>query len=242
MQDCYQNVSKFTPPATTPDWKITPPHPQLLSSFHVPVTVDNKGYLYVAGRQYISGTTTNYYIYKIRTSDGAIIWTGTTPLTDLYCLVVDSQGIIYAAGSGATVVYKFDTTQGSNPIGSFTITPSATGTRLAMDGSDNVYIMNNSSLSKVDSSGNPAWSDSFTLSYPHDIATDGVNVYIGHDSHLSVYDAGTGALKQAITNVPIYGTGALGTSAISTDNYGSVYVHSSYNNNQWGPITKYNLQ
>lgn len=244
VQDSYGRVLKYRPSERTPQWIMTPPSSANLGNSLGALTVDNKGYVYTLDRKYTGGATTNYYIYKVRTSDGSIVWSGLTPLSVVNSMAVDSHGAVYVTSGSlvdAATVYKFDPAQGSDPVASFHV---STGTRsaLAIDKSDNIYVVCADKLAKIDTDGNVAWSTPLTLGYLNKIATDGVNVYFGHDYHMSVYDAGTGGLKQSISNVPVTSnSGMLDRSQISTDGYGVVFVHGDYNA-ALSPITKYVLR
>jgi len=233
-----QNASgylyKFTPPATAAVWGFKLPG-SVASSGAWALAVDNQGYLYVSMRMNLANYP--YKLFKIRTSDGVIVWSALTTLTSRTSgLVVDSQGRIYLTASPSTTVYKYDPAVGTNPVATF---PVAGANYLAIDGSDKLYVAG-TNLTKMDTDGNVIWSVTPNPTTVTGIATDGVNVYIGHDKYLSRYDAATGALRQAINNVPENSYGA--SSWISTDGYGTVYVHSTYNSWLLGPITKYHLQ
>ena len=234
-------INKFTPPQTTPVWTTTLPN--ISAGVNCPaMAIDRNGYLYVVAKQQVQFVTGPYfYIYKIQTSTGNIVWTGTTSLgsTAMTGLVVDSQGKIYVSSiaSPATTVYKFDPSISATPVASFTYTSAR---YLAIDSTDSIYVSGNSTLYKIDTNGNVYWSITPNIAAPTAVATDGTNVYIGFYQYLSVYDASTGSLKQTFSNVPNAGFNA--SSWISTDGTGGVYVHSAIASGSPEPVTKYMFQ
>jgi len=238
---------QFTPSAGTGAvWSKKLPTPPPTPGYVSIMTVDNKGYLYLAFKlgSYPSYV---YKLYKIRCSDGTIVWTGNTSFSNMEIsgLVVDSQGKLYMTtwNTGTSVsVYKYDPSVGANAVATFSYPVSSFNNYayLAIDGSDNIYLSASNQLDQLDTSGNVKWSVTPSYNYAGQmIASDGVNVYIGYDTYLGVLDAKTGGLKQSITNVPSGGYGA--SSFVTTDGYGSVYVHSVYNSSALGPITRYTL-
>jgi YVTN family beta-propeller protein len=236
-QNCNGYVYKFTPPGTAAVW-TTKLAGATAGSGAWSMAVDNKGYLYVTTRMNLGGYP--YKLFKIRTSDGVVVWSALTSYTSQVSgLVVDSQGKLYLTASPHTTVYKFDPAQGTAPVASFALNASY----LAIDATDNIYASGGTQLYRMDTSGNVGWSVTPNIaSGVTSIATDGVNVYLANDKYLSSYNAATGGLKQAISTVPIASGAYLPSSWVSTDGYGLVYVHSTYNSWLLGPITRFNLQ
>jgi YVTN family beta-propeller protein len=230
-------VYKFTPPGTAAVWTTHLPGTTAGSGAWA-MAVDNKGYLYVTSRMNL--TNYPYTVFKIRTSDGVVVWSALTSFTSqVNGLVVDSQGRLYLTAYPNSTIYKFDPAAGTSPVASFALNAKY----LAIDAADNIYAVGSSQLYRMDTNGNVGWSVTPNIaSGVSSIATDGVNVYIAHDKYLSSYNAATGGVKQAISNVPEDPTAYLPSSWVSTDGYGLVYVHSTYNSWLLGPITRYNLQ
>lgn len=246
-------IYKYTPDATAPalGWPISLPNRATDTGANA-LTVDNKGYLYVAAAQKtaVIGEKIDY-IYKIRTSDGAIVWSAITPFSamNMSGLVVDSQGMIYItswANAGSNLVLKYNPfSQETGPAATYSTAVTNIYNYLAIDSSDNIYLLNWTKVFKLDTNLNVQWSRAFSTIYNgtpgsySSITTDGQNIYLADWKYLTVLDATNAGFKQAVTDVP--SASSASDSWLSTDGLGLVYVHSTYNSSMTGQITRYSL-
>jgi pectin methylesterase-like acyl-CoA thioesterase len=217
------------------------PTVSLGSSKPLSVAVDGSNNVYSA-----DSATSKFSVYLA--GQGATLLSSTAP-TGLSQIAVDTQGDIYAVGSGSTSISKLtvigaqasSSTPSSYSAGTVSYTPTTPSAKpqgIAVDGNGNVYVSDgtNGAIYKIDqtSSLQPVVTVASGFTNPTLLAVDNFsNVY--------VYDAGTTSIyKIAYPATQTTFLSSVTATGLAVDAAGDVYVQTATGVNEYpasGPVT-----